>query len=209
MQLAATLIYLFFPPALLIGAFWGQVDSVLAFFLLLTVYFLANDRPVIGATAFMLGFLVKPQAAAALPFLAFWILRQRPLRRESGLPRVPRLWFECAFIPVLLLILLLTPFFADKPWRFLTVLNNATNVDRYSVNSFWAFNFWTMGGMLNMGLHCDLPGRCADGSAAATSFLGVPTRYWGLGIFVAAIATITYLLRNARGTEYLALGTAL
>jgi len=208
-QLATTLIYLFFPPALLIGAFWGQVDSVLAFFLLLTVYFLANDRPVAGATAFMLGFLVKPQAAAALPFLAFWILRQRPLQMDNGLPRVPKVWFECVLIPLLFLILLVTPFFPDEPWRFLTVLDHAANIDRYRVNSFWAFNFWSTGGMLNMGLHCDLPGRCAAGSAAATTFLGVPARYWGLGMFVAAIATIVGLLRNAKGTGYLALGTAL
>jgi hypothetical protein len=63
--------------------------------------------------------------------------------------------------------------------------------------------------MLDMGLHCDLPGRCVPGSAAAITFLGVPTRFWGLAMFVAAIATIICLLRNARGTGYLAVGTAL
>ena len=57
------------------GAFWGQVDSILAFFLLYTVYFLSKDRPVAAAVAYTIGFLVKPQSIAALPFLAFWILR--------------------------------------------------------------------------------------------------------------------------------------
>src|SRR5712692_1927258 len=77
-QLAATAIYLFFPCALLVGAVWGQVDSILAFFLLLPVYFIGREKPVAGAVAYTLGFLVKPQAIAALPFLAVWIIRRHP-----------------------------------------------------------------------------------------------------------------------------------
>ena len=77
-QLAATAIYLFFPCALLVGAVWGQVDSILAFFLLLTVYFIGREKPVAGAVAYTVGFMIKPQAIAALPFLAFWIVRDHP-----------------------------------------------------------------------------------------------------------------------------------
>jgi Gpi18-like mannosyltransferase len=80
MRYLAAVIYLVFPPALLIGPVWGQIDSFLAFFLLLSIYFIARDRPLAGAVAYTVGFLVKPQAIAALPFLAFWIMKQNPPR---------------------------------------------------------------------------------------------------------------------------------
>jgi dolichyl-phosphate-mannose-protein mannosyltransferase len=205
-QFGATLIYLFFPPALFIGAFWGQVDSILAFFLLLAVYFVSRDKPVAGAVALMIGILVKPQAVAALPFLAFWIVRQHPLKIRNGIPQIPRVWLECALIPLLLLLALIAPFFEYRPWRLIAVLNNAT--DTYRVNSFWAFNFWSTGGIFKMGLKCDLAGHCA-GNEVATKFLGISTRYWGLAMFTAAVTTVLYVLRNARDTGFLALGTAL
>jgi len=79
-RVGASLAYLLFPATLFIGPIWGQVDSLLAFFLLLSVYFIGRDRPVPGAIAFVVAFLVKPQAIAALPFLAFWILKRNPPR---------------------------------------------------------------------------------------------------------------------------------
>jgi len=86
LRLGAAALYLLLPPVLLIGPIWGQVDSVLAFFLLLSVYYISNGRPVRGAVAFTIGFLVKPQAVAALPFLAFWIMKSYPPRwvKPSG-----------------------------------------------------------------------------------------------------------------------------
>lgn len=206
-QLGATVIYLFFPPALLIGAFWGQVDSILAFFLLLSVYFISRDKPVAGAVAFMIGFLVKPQAIAALPFLAFWIMRRYPPKLGERF-EVPRVWLECAAVPLVLLLVLIIPFFEYKPWRLITVLYQATDVENYRVNSFWAYNFWNTGGLFKMGFKCDLANHCS-GTSVATEFLGVSTRYWGLLLFASSIAAILYVFRNARDTGMLALGTAL
>ncbi len=74
-RVGAAALYLLFPPVLLIGPIWGQVDSLLAFFLLLSIYFLGRERPVVGALAYTIGFLIKPQIIAALPFLAVWIMR--------------------------------------------------------------------------------------------------------------------------------------
>jgi Gpi18-like mannosyltransferase len=88
-RIAAALGYALFPAALFIGAVWGQVDSLLAFLLLLSVYWIGKDRPVAGAVAFVIAFLVKPQAIAALPFLAFWIMKSYPPRwvpAASGMP---------------------------------------------------------------------------------------------------------------------------
>jgi Gpi18-like mannosyltransferase len=212
-QLAATAIYIFFPCALLVGAVWGQVDSVLAFFLLLTVYFIGREKPVAGAAAYTIGFLVKPQAIAALPFLAFWILRQHPIKfRSEGAPQVPRVLLECIVVPLVLTMILVTPFFELQPWKLIHQLYQATNVSNYRVNSFWAYNFWNTGGLFKMGFKCDLAGACPDssgGTAAATKFLGMSTRFWSVAMLVTALVSLIILLRNARSTGYLALGTAL
>ncbi len=46
----AAALYLLNPVILLVGPVWGQVDSLLAFFLLFTVYYLARGRPATPAT---------------------------------------------------------------------------------------------------------------------------------------------------------------
>ena len=208
-QLGATLIYAFFPPALLVGAFWGQVDSILAFFLLFTVYFLSKGKPLAGAVAYTVGFLVKPQAIAALPFLAFWIMRTHPPKMRNGMPQIPRVWVECFVVPLIVMLVLITPFFEYKPWRFLTVLSDSANICSYRVNSFWAYNFWNTGGIFKMGFKPDIDTSCSGNAVIGTKFLGITTRYWSLAMFAAGIGTILYLLRNARDAGMLALGTAL
>jgi hypothetical protein len=88
-RVGAALAYLLLPVTWFTGAVWGQVDSLLAFLLLLSLYFIWKDRPIAGGIAFVVAFLVKPQAIAALPFLAFWILRRFPPRwvpPAQGLP---------------------------------------------------------------------------------------------------------------------------
>jgi len=88
-RVGAALAYLLLPVTWFTGAVWGQVDSLLAFFLLLSLYFIGKGRPIAGGIAFVVAFLVKPQAIAALPFLAFWILKKHPPRwvpAGEGLP---------------------------------------------------------------------------------------------------------------------------
>jgi hypothetical protein len=211
-RLGAVAAYLFFPPSLLIGAVWGQVDSILSFFLLLSVYYIGTNHPVRGAVAYTVGFLVKPQAIAALPFLAFWILRDNiKLNPKPGEEMIPRQVIMCIVIPLGVLLVLITPFFKLEPWRLLDVLYEATNVSNYRVNSFWSYNFWNSGGLFHWGFRCDLASACPKDPNAqdATSFLGVATRYWGIAMFGSAIAAILWTLRNARGMGFLALGTAL
>lgn len=208
-QLGATLIYAFFPPALLIGAFWGQVDSILAFFLLFTVYFLAKDRPLAAAVAYTVGFLVKPQSIAVLPFLAFWIMRTHPPTFKGGMPQIPRVWIECLIVPLLVMVVLITPFFEYQPWKFINVLSDSANTCSYRVNSFWAYNFWNTGGIFKMGFKPDVDTACSGTPVIGIRFLGVETRYWGWFIFASAIGAILFLFRRERSTGMLALGTAL
>jgi Gpi18-like mannosyltransferase len=213
-RVGAAALYLFLPITLFIGALWGQVDSILAFFLLLSVYYIGKDKPVAGAVAFTIGFLIKPQAVAALPFLAFWILRDYfPRFQGEGSERrihVPRELVMCIAVPLGVLLLLIFPFFTYEPWKLLSELYDSTNVANYRVNSFWAYNFWMIGGLFDMGFKCDLASACeGEGAATATEFLGIATRYWSLIMFATAIGLVIFTMRKARGTGFLALGVAL
>jgi Gpi18-like mannosyltransferase len=208
-------IYLVFPPALMIGPVWGQVDSILAFFLLLSIYFISRDRPVAGAAAYTVGFLVKPQAIAALPFLAFWIMRRnRPQLGGPGGIRVPRVWLECLAVGLGLVVVLIIPFFTYKPWELIDQLYSATDVENYRTNSFWAYNFW---GVVN-GLE-GLPGNFFDALRSGgfpfipdnQTFMGIEYRNWGLALTVGALAAIIPIIGRGEDdrTDLLALGTAL
>lgn len=199
-RLLAAALWLVFPAALLIGPIWGQVDSLLAFFLLLSIYYIGKDRPVRGAVAFTLGFMVKPQAVAALPFLALWIMRRNPpawLKGEEG-PFIPQLWLRITGISLALVFLLILPFFVYEPWKFIEHLYDATNVPNYRVNSFWAYNFWNIQGIFESGFKPD-----------DQQFLGITHRVWGSLMFVGSLAAIIAATWRAKGTGMLALGTAL
>lgn len=199
-RLGAAALWLVFPAALLIGPIWGQVDSVLSFFLLLSIYYIGRDRPLRGALAFTLGFLVKPQAIAALPFLALWIMRRNPPAWVSGGdgPLVPDLWLRITGISLGLVLVLIIPFFTYEPWKFIEHLYNATDVESYRVNSFWAYNFWNIQGVFESGFKPD-----------NQEFLGITHRVWGIAMFVGALGAIIAATWRAKGTGMLALGVAL
>ena len=262
-RISAALAYAFFPASLFIGAVWGQVDSLLACFLLLSVYWIGKDRPVAGAVAFVVAFLVKPQAIAALPFLAVWIMKSYPPRwvpAASGLPVLagipmfflgvaaaiwryleddkgtnltlaltaaaigvaltaigflasrsrtadadagparfpqfvpvpPNTWYAAFLLPVAVLLLAITPFFALKPWEFMDQLQSSANVYPYA--SFHAYNFWSTFAYLERD---------------NVEYLGLSYQVWGFVLFAITTVFIIYSLRRAEGMGALALGTAL
>lgn len=199
-RLAAVTLWLVFPATLLIGPIWGQVDSFLSFFLLLSIYYISRDRPVRGAVAFTLGFLVKPQAIAALPFLALWIMRRHPpawMKGETG-PLVPHLWLRITGICLGIVFVVILPFFTYQPWNFIEHLYSATDVPNYRVNSFWAYNFWNIEGLFDGGFQPD-----------DQTFLGITNRIWGVVMFAIAIGAVIAATWRARGAGMLALGVAL
>lgn len=194
-RLGAAAVYLLFPPALLMGAVWGQVDSLSVFFLMLSVYWIARDKPVEGAAAYVVGFVIKPQIIAALPFLAFWILRRNPLDlSKPATEAIPGILLKTMAAGFGVLLLLIFPFFPAFPWDFIGHLRDSADVENYRVGSFWAYNFWGMWGFFK-------PDN--------TEYLGLTYQVWGLGLFTVSILAILYSLRNAEEDRALALGTAL
>lgn len=270
-RVGAAALYLVFPPVLLIGPIWGQVDSLLAFFLLLSIYFIGRERPVAGALAYTIGFLIKPQIIAALPFLAFWIMRRcrsgepiqpsiqlitglsivamgiaglvlvdeepraayrlvfggvtavgavealRGIARmamdtwESGVGFAARdllvsfpSWYQAVGFSLALAIVLIIPFFTYKPWQIIGQLYEANEV--YPVNSFFAYNFWNIGGLFE-GFKPDIGGTELQPNEG--TFLGIDHRLWGGFLFAVASGVIVFTMRKSEGSGALALGTAL
>ncbi|MCH8814153.1 MAG: DUF2029 domain-containing protein [Chloroflexi bacterium] len=178
----AAAVYLALPTVLFIGAVWGQADSLLALGLLLCVFYMSRGRPLVAAAVYVVTFLVKPQAIAALPILAFWGLREHPRR----------VWLQASVTALVTMLVLILPFFPTSPWDIFDQLNKAT--DLYAFNSSFAFNFWGMWGWF----------RGDD-----ITHLGIEWRVWGIAITVLANVAIIYFLSNRREVGMLALGVAL
>ncbi len=62
------------PTLILNSAMWGQVDSILALFCILTVYYSAEKKFIPAVAAFAAGMLIKPQAFFIFPVLAFSLI---------------------------------------------------------------------------------------------------------------------------------------
>ena len=182
LRIASALGYLLFPATLFIGAVWGQVDSLLALFLLLSVYFLGRGRPVAAGVAYVVGFMVKPQAIAALPFFAFWALRNYS----------PKVWAQVIGVSALVALALTVPFFGYKVWELYDQLRFSANVYPYA--SFHAYNFWSTFAYLE-------PDRA--------EYLGVSYQIWGYVLYAIATAFVLYSLRRTEGMGALTLGVAL
>ncbi len=200
-RLAAAAIYVFFPAALLVGPVWSQADSLLALALFVSVYYISKGRALEGSIAYVVAFVIKPQAIAALPFLTFWIMKQHPPRwiplGSSGikLPVPPRLWLYITAAGFGVLLLMILPFFPDHPWDFYYQLKHAAEFYKY--NSLNAYNFWSM---VREGFFFQ-PDNAQH--------YGLADQYWGLILFGVATAAVIYALRKGEGTAMLALGTAL
>ncbi len=211
----AVALYLLFPPVLLIGAVWGQVDSILAFLVILTIYLLVRDRPVAAAVSFSLAFLVKPQAIAVLPFFAFWILRDRfawrDVRTYLRLSRRPGLLLRMVGASLATTLVVVFPFFPSLLlWRpFVDLAHQVRNAsETYKLTAFFAYNWWEVVGSDR----CDVS-TCRDPTTGAVThgeeYLGLTARSWGVLLFVLSVTAVIVALRNARGIGFLALGTSL
>ncbi len=181
-RLLAALTYALLPTALFIGALWGQVDSLLSLAILVCIYFLNKQRPVAAAVTYTVGFMIKPQAIAVLPFLAFWGMRDS----------APKVWAKCAAASFGVGLIIIFPFFPDNPWGILKHLYDSTNI--YVFGSSFTYNFWGMFGW-------------SQNDNVKISF--ITWREWGLIFTIITQLAIIYSLRHARGLGMLSLGVGL
>lgn len=190
LRLGAAALYLLLPATLFLGPVWGQVDGFLAFFLLLTIYYFTKGRPVAGSLAYAIGFMIKPQAVAALPILAFWLLRDYSAR----------VWLQTGLAAALVGLLLVLPFFPENPLGLIAKLRDSAAV--YPYNSFWAYNFWGLFGTLDRGIF-------ALFRPDSATFLGVSHRDWGLTLFFFTSLAIIFVFRRSKDVGQMSLAIAL
>ncbi len=122
------------PAIIFVSSIWGQIDSLVALFLFLSVYFSAEKKqPVKSALAWSVAFLLKPQAVALLPILAI-IYFQKFKFSEI---------IKASFLTIFVILLASFPFFPKNPIFGLPQLITKMG-QHYHYTSVFAFNFWEL-----------------------------------------------------------------
>lgn len=148
---------LFNPSYIFNSSIWGQIDGILTFFLLISIYYLDKQRLTQSSLAYSLAFLIKPQAIAIAPIFILYLLKN-----------TKRANFWRLFLPGSLVVILLSfPFFQSNPLFGIYSLF-LKMVGDYPYNSMFAYNLWgSLGFWIN-----DL-----------TKFLNLSYQYWGYILF--------------------------
>lgn len=99
--LALALLYVFNPAVIVDSAAWGQVDSIFALALVLSIYGIAENKIERASVWFAISALIKPQAFIFMPVLLVWFVYRKAWRK------IP----VSAFYGFTTFILLALPFF--------------------------------------------------------------------------------------------------
>lgn len=123
--------YLFCPAVFVNSSIWQQVDAWPTLFLLISVWFLYNEKFVISGSLYGLALIAKPQMLTFVPVYLYFCLKHK---RFKGLG----MGVGCALLVVLLVAL---PFTRDFNFLWLVDLykNTMGNYNFFTLN---AYNFW-------------------------------------------------------------------
>ena len=171
LALPATALYLFNPALIFNTSAWGQVDSFLTIFILMSFYLLIEKKKaIISSFALALAILIKPQALFVLPVFVFFLFKK--------FERITL--FKTGAVLIATVFLLALPFFPANPFIGLPALVWQMGKD-YPYATLNAFNFWQLWG--------NLPGRQASWQPDSVLFLGISKQVWGI-ILVAVLQVL-------------------
>lgn len=177
-----SLFYLLNPALIFNSSVWGQVDGVLTFFLVLSLYFLVElKKPIHWGILSTLSLLIKPQALVAFPIMFIYALKQFSAKSLSSI-----------FLLLVLPIILSIPFFTKDP-IFGLISQFQKAADGYPYTSVYAFNFWSLVGWWQ---------------SDAVGFL-ISYKTWGLVLFSLALLIIIYPFIKLKKNPNIYLATAL
>lgn len=129
-------IYLFNPAIFANSTLWGQADSLVALFSILSIYLLTINLS-FSAIALAVGTLIKPQAAFIAPFILVLMIKNKlsiPKIISFGLLALAV--FVLAFIP-----------FQNEPNLFNFIIHRlALSANQYPHTAVNSFNFWGLFG---------------------------------------------------------------
>lgn len=145
--LAAFFITLFLPTVVLNGAYWGQCDSIYAFFAVLSLYLALADRPILSVVSVALSFAFKLQAVFIMPvFLVFLFARKMK-------------WWHLGAFPLTYILTALPAVLTGRPFMDAVLLyfNQAGSVgDGLNYNSPSVFAFIPYGAQVDETLYARL-----------------------------------------------------
>ncbi len=127
----AILAILLNPVFIFNSSIWGQIDGLLTLLILLSIYFLDQNKLVLSSIFLGLAFLVKPQSIAVLPIFILYLIKHLSSKNI----------FKLIFPAFLTIFSLSLPFFINQPLTGLVQLFSKM-VSDYSYTSLNAYNFW-------------------------------------------------------------------
>lgn len=135
--------FIVFNPAIIFNScLWGQVDSVLAIFCALSVYFMAEKKFAPSFFAFGAAVLIKPQAIFFAPVLAFGVIEEIFINNEFDAKKLIKtvLWALAAVASVFILFM---PFGTNPIHGIEVILNQyIATVGQYNYMTINAFNLY-------------------------------------------------------------------
>ncbi len=174
--------YFLSPAAVLNGAVWGQVDSIFTLLMLLTLYFLCEEKYYKSAILFGICLTVKMQAVMFAPLFLF-VLLEKFMKTKNM--RLFLTFIKCILLGIFTAFLVALPF--ASPWKLLSLYQSTTT--QYPYASLNAFNlFGAMGKNL---------------ASNAEKVFSLSFKSWGnLGIIFSVLLTGVFYLK-ARKKEKL------
>lgn len=165
-------VYLFHPVVILDSVCWGQVDSILAFFIVVLCICLKNHRLIPAYVVYGIGVLSKPQMLIFTPVLLAGILDHVFLKDFSWKKFFCHLGSGLCVIGGMVLCSI--PFGLNK-----VIAQYTSTLGSYSFATVNGFNFWALVGM--------------NGVDQDTGFLFLPTKIWGT-IAILMIVLFTFII---------------
>ena len=131
------------PMMIFNSTIWGQMDIIFTLFVVLCVYFLTEEKYELGAAAFALALLVKPQALLIAPLLLY-VFVEKVYRAATENGSV-HFWMKklgsCAVVFLVVFYIVILPFGGTFNPLWIISLYFGT-INQYSYVSLNAYNFW-------------------------------------------------------------------
>jgi len=183
-------LWLLNPAIFLISSVWGQVESVFAIFLLLSLLLLREKKLLASYLLFGIAILVKAQSLFLGPvylYSAYTYLQDNKAAGEDGVYRITSNAITNLLLSILIAVavmaMLMMPF--AQGFNILPVIQLYTGVvDTYPFATVNAFNFWALMGHNWVRLY--------------VPFLGIPMTAWGIVIVIFLIGGAFVALHRDR-----------
>lgn len=179
-------LYAFNPATVIVSACWGQVDSVLALLLLLTLFFAAERKWHASLPVYIAACLTKPQALMLAPLGVVVIVKAIAVACKEGDRRTLRSLGMGALLSLVCFAAIVLPFSLNQPADWL--------IQKYA-ETLGSYNYATLSTGNLMFL---LGGNWKDAAAASPLGLSYSALGWALMAFSILLSVFLYL-KDQRG----------